>query len=210
MTSRCAAADITVTSTTVALLRHKKTTQSTTDLEFIGETNKIAVYSDISNKSIVYITNDPSNIVIFRKANSYPPPSQEDHRTCLVYSKNCLWTIYGDYINSHAYYRIFSVNVNTKDTMYTANYSADHSYGSNEPIILMAIPTSEGMQFAALDRASADRSYVTSKGFVADDNGNVSIPGSGVKKSETKIEGLTKEKIFQGILGTVLMLDESK
>lgn len=209
-TSRCAAADITVTSTTVTLLRHKQTTQLMTGLEFIGETNKIAVYSDVSNKYIVYITNDPSDIVIFRESNSYPPPSQEDHRTCLVYSKNCLWTIYGDYINSQAYYRIFSVNVNTKDTMYTANYSADHSYGSNEPIILMAIPTSGGMQFAALDRASANQSYVTSKGFVADDNGNVSVPGTGVKKSKTKIEGLTKEKIFQGILGTVLVLDKDK
>lgn len=209
-TACCAAADITVTSTNVTLLRHKQTTQLMTGLEFIGETNKIAVYSDVSNKYIVYITNDPSDIVIFREANSYPPPSQEDHRTCLVYSKNCLWTIYGDYINSQAYYIIFSVNVNTKAAMYSANYSADHSYGSYEPIILMAIPTSEGMQFAALDRASADRSYVTSKGFVANDNGNVSIPGSGVKKSKTKIEGLTKEKIFQGILGTVLMLDKSK
>lgn len=209
-TTCCAAADITVTSTNVTLLRHKQTTQALINLKFIGETNKIAVYSDTSAGYIVYITNDPSDIVIFREANSYPPPSQEDHRTCLVYSKNCLWTVYGDYVQGKNYYLIFSSNLNTKSKMYSANYVADTTYSSTGPTILMAIPTEGGMQFASLDTFMSNEYKVTARGFVADDNGNVLVPGTGVKKSETKIEGLTKEKVFQGTLGTVLMLDESK
>lgn len=210
ITGHCAAADITVTSTTVTALRHRQTTQALINLEFIGETNKIAVYSDTRAGYIVYITNDPSDIVIFREANSYPPPSQEDHRTCLVYSKNCLWTVYGDYVQGKNYYLIFSSNLNTKSKMYSANYVADTTHSSTGPTILMAIPTEGGMQFASLDTFMSDEYKVTARGFVADDNGNVLVPGTGVKKSKTKIEGLTKEKIFQGILGTVLMLDKSK
>lgn len=206
--SRCAAADITVSSTSVTLLRHKQALQLLNEVEFIGETGNVGVYSDTYSDNIVYITPEIDNINIVIISNSYPPPSQEDRRTCMVYAKNCLWTIYGDYdyVSDKSYYLIFSSNVNEKDKKYSANYAADHQYYSDYPIILMAIETGSGIQFASLERFEGQY-YVVAKKFISDDNGNVSVPGIGVRKSTKKIEGVTEEKIFQGNLGNVLVLN---
>lgn len=204
--SRCAAADITVSSTSVTLLRHKQASQLLNEVEFIGETGNVGVYSDTYSDNIVYITPEIDNINIVIISNAYPPPSQEDRRTCMVYAKNCLWTIYGDYVSNKSYYLIFSSNVNEKNKKYSANYAADHQYYQDYPIILMAIETGSGIQFASLER-SGGQYYVVAKKFISDDNGNVSIPGTGIQKSTTKIEGVTEEKIFQGNLGNVLVLN---
>lgn len=208
--SHCGAADITVSSTSVSLIRSKQTSQLLNNLEFIGETGNVGVYSDTDANCIVYVSPETNNISIFRESNSYPPPSQKDRRTCMVYAKNCLWTIYGDYVSGQSYYLIFSSNVNEKDKKYSANYGADHKYSTYYPTILMAIATNGGIQFAALEQSATNRYYVVSKGFIADENGNVSVPGIGVRKSTKKIEGLTKEKVFQGLLGTILVLNEDK
>lgn len=205
--SYCAAADITVSSTSVTLLRHKQASQLLNKVEFIGETGNVGVYSDTYSDNIVYITPEIDNINIVIISNTYPPPSQEDRRTCMVYAKNCLWTIYGDYVSNQSYYLIFSSNINEKDKKYSANYSADHQYSNYCPTIVMAIATNDGIQFAALEQSATNRYYVVSKGFIADDDGNVSVPGTGVRKSTTKIEGVTEEKIFQGNLGNVLVLN---
>ena len=206
--SRCAAADITVSSTSVTLLRHKQASQLLNEVEFIGETGNVGVYSDTYSDNIVYITPEIDNINIVIISNAYPPPSQEDRRTCMVYTKNCLWTIYGDYVSSqsYSYYLIYSFNVNEKNKKYSANYAADHQYYRDYPIILMAIETGSGIQFASLERFEGQY-YVVAKKFIADENGNVSVPGTGVRKSTKKIEGVTEEKIFQGNLGNVLVLD---
>lgn len=204
--SRCAAADITVSSTSVTLLRHKQASQLLNEVEFIGETGNVGVYSDTYSDNIVYITPEIDNINIVIISNAYPPPSQEDRRTCMVYTKNCLWTIYGDYVSIQSYYLIYSFNVNEKNKKYSAKYAADHQYYRDYPIILMAIETGSGIQFASLERFEGQY-YVVAKKFISDDNGNVSVPGTGVRKSTTKIEGVTEEKIFQGNLGNVLVLN---
>ena len=180
-----------------------------TSIAYIGQANNVGYFADAINNRSVIGNPATDDVSLFEVSDNYPPPDPASIpiKTKLVFTKNCIWSVYGDYAASQGYYFIRGINVNSKNTVYAANYSADYQYSQSGPKILKLIATSGGITFVASVIASSSVAHVLSKGFVMDDNGNVSIPGTGVQKSTTKIEGVTEEKIFQGNLGNVLVLD---
>lgn len=192
---------------TLTLVKSVQNTSALTSIAYIGQANNVGYFADAINNRSVIGNPATDDVSLFEVSDGYPPPDSSAIETKLVFTKNCIWSVYGDYTASRGYYFIRGINVNSKAIVYSANYSADYQYSQSGPTILKLIETSGGITFITSVTASETVAHVLSKGFVADDDGNVSVPGTGIQKSTTKIEGVTEEKIFQGSLGNVLVLN---
>lgn len=153
-----------------------------------------------SYNKMVYIKPIENDLVLFEI--SYAETPESSYKTCLVYNKNCIWSIWAD-----SNYHILAVTVNSEETKYSDSFPSINQDGS--PNVLLANGTTDGIQFVSGEDILMAGIEIYDIKIISDDEGNVAIPGIGVQTSVTKIEGVTEEKIFEKQFGNVIVLNST-